>query len=97
MKELNAHEKVNQIFYKALSGESSDACSGSTTGASHAAPAQKLRPNEQGDMVEDHGGNFREDRIEANNDHCDEQDDYWSLRDEGRSYWGGESYAERNV
>lgn len=26
-----------------------------------------------------------------------EEEIEWSLRDEGRSYWGGESYAERNV
>lgn len=43
-----------------LSGELLDAFSGSTTGASNAAPAQKLRPNEQGDMVEDHSGNYGE-------------------------------------
>lgn len=44
---------------------------------------------------EDIGGNWTPDRVAANEDIYGNDDDYWSLRDEGRSFGEGESYAER--
>lgn len=46
---------------------------------------------------EDIGGNWTPDKIEANEDIYGNDDDYWSLRDEGRSFGEGESYSERNA